>query len=270
MNVRRAFLLALAIALCAGVRHATPLRAAQTAPAPSPATQSQSSKLQPESQLLIVRYIDGEYAKALHPLPGGKKGLIVSVDKPLDEQHLQDSLRLYGTIANPGDTIQITNVEFRSKQIVLTINGGPKKHFHWREHVSVGVGNLPDPAPVSHPGEGIGGYLILDYGRPIPNLSADDLKHQLSTILDFSTHSAATDWVESLPPEFKQAIQDHKAVVGMDEDMVVAALGRPDRKVRERDANGNETEDWIYGNPPARTVFVTFSAGKVIRVEEFG
>jgi hypothetical protein len=39
--------------------------------------------------------------------------------------------------------------------------------------------------------------------------------------------------------------------------------------VRERDPDGTETEDWIYGNPPARTVFVTFTGDKVVRVKEY-
>jgi len=51
--------------------------------------------------------------------------------------------------------------------------------------------------------------------------------------------------------------------------MVIAALGRPEHKVRERDPDGNDTEDWIYGDPPAKTTFVTFASGKVIRVKEF-
>jgi hypothetical protein len=77
------------------------------------------------------------------------------------------------------------------------------------------------------------------------------------------------NWVETLPPEFQGGIKDHKAVEGMDQDMVIAAMGRPDHKVRERDPDGNDTEDWIYGNPPAKTTFVTFSGGKVIRIREF-
>jgi len=55
----------------------------------------------------------------------------------------------------------------------------------------------------------------------------------------------------------------------MDHDMVIAALGRPDHKVRERTEQGEETEDWIYGDPPSKTVFVTFLGDKVIRVKEF-
>ena len=51
--------------------------------------------------------------------------------------------------------------------------------------------------------------------------------------------------------------------------MVLAAMGRPEKKVRQRDQEGNETEDWIYGKPPARTTFVTFIGEKVIRVKEF-
>ena len=77
------------------------------------------------------------------------------------------------------------------------------------------------------------------------------------------------NWVETLPKEYQDAIRDHKALPGMDQDTVIAAVGRPDRKVRERNSQGVETEDWIYGNPPARTVFVTFLGDKVQKVEEF-
>ena len=56
----------------------------------------------------------------------------------------------------------------------------------------------------------------------------------------------------------------------MNHDMVLAALGRPEHKVRERTPSGDETlEDWIYGSPPARTTFVTFAGDKVIKVEQF-
>ena len=57
----------------------------------------------------------------------------------------------------------------------------------------------------------------------------------------------------------KKAITDRRAVLGMDRDEVVAAVGKPDRKVRERDPQGNDTEDWIYGHPPDRTVFIHFT-----------
>ena len=48
-----------------------------------------------------------------------------------------------------------------------------------------------------------------------------------------------------------------------------AALGRPDRKVREKGSDVSETEDWIYGQPPAKTIFVKFEGDKVTQVEQF-
>jgi hypothetical protein len=77
------------------------------------------------------------------------------------------------------------------------------------------------------------------------------------------------NWFDTLPAPVQQAIREHRAIVGMDQEMVIAALGRPEHKVRERDEQGNETEDWIYGTPPAKTTFVTFIGEKVTRVKVF-
>ena len=49
----------------------------------------------------------------------------------------------------------------------------------------------------------------------------------------------------------------------MDKEEVVAAIGKPEHKVRERDAEGNDIEDWIYGQPPSKTVFIRFQGDKV-------
>jgi hypothetical protein len=232
-----------------------------------------SQPLQEQSRLSIIRYVDGEFAKVVQPLPGGKKGFKIEAGKPVDKNDLSNQLRFNGTSANPGDTVQITKIEFRSKEILFQINGGGKKKFHWREHVSVGMGpDEPMQQPVStDPNEGHGCTIILDFGHDVPDMSPDDVKKSLSVMLDFTKeHSAAVNWVETLPPQFKQAIQDHHALVGMDDEMVVAAIGRPDRKVRQRDpSTGDETEDWIYGHPPSKTTFVTFEHDKVIKVEEF-
>ena len=72
-----------------------------------------------------------------------------------------------------------------------------------------------------------------------------------------------------MPPDIQKAIQDKRPAVGMDREMVLAALGRPDRKVREKESDGGETEDWIYGKPPAKTIFVKFEGDKVTQVEQF-
>jgi hypothetical protein len=240
-------------------------------PPPSQSSPRSPEPLRPESRILLIRYVDGEFAKLVLSLPAGKKGFRISPGTPVNKQKLSDALRLYGTAASQGDTVQITGVEFRSQEVVFQINGGSKKHFNWRQHVQIGVGNTETPPPeASGPPAVSGATLILDYGRPVPDMSPDDLKSDLSTFLDFSKqHSAAVNWIDTLPPQFQDAIKDHRAVVGMDQEMVLAAMGRPEHKVREKSPEGNETEDWIYGNPPARTTFVTFAGDTVIRVEEF-
>jgi hypothetical protein len=298
MDFRSTFVLAAALALSADISGVTSLRPlppltlpesqgtislppGENPPAPPAAAADtphgaakSSTPLQPQSRLLLVRYVDGEFAKLVQPLPGGKKGFTIKVGEPIDQQSLNDALRLWGTSASPGDRIQITSLEFRFHTIVVRINGGGKKHFRLRDHLQIGVGAgggvaTTSNAPV-YPQGPVGGTLFLDYGRPLPDMSPDDLKRDLSVVLDFSKqHSAAINWVESLPPPIQEAIKDHRALVGMDQEMVVAAMGRPNKKVRERDPSGQETEDWIYGTPPAKTTFVTFVGDNVIRVREF-
>ncbi len=246
----------------------------------SPGTQPDSSTqasphstgpLKPESRMLLIRYVDGEFGKLVQSLPAGKKGFKIVPGQPVNKQKLSDALRLYGTAATRGDTVQITGIDFRSQEILLQVNGGGKKHFNWRQHMQVGIGNAGTPPPeVFVPPQPTGGVLIVDYGRPVPDMSPDDLKNDLAAFFDFSKqHSATVNWVDTLPPQFKDAIKDHRALVGMDQEMVLAAMGRPEHKVREKGPDGNETEDWIYGDPPAHTTFVTFAGDTVIRVEEF-
>jgi hypothetical protein len=238
------------------------------------------SDLRPQSRVEIIRYVSGEFAKVVKPLPAGKKGYKVPVGKPVDDKNLQTALRFQGIAARPGDTVQITSIEFHPKEIVVEVNGGGHKKFHLRDHLQIGmagggpVTQTTTTATTAPPGgglqEGAGAQLILEYGKSVPDMSAEDLMHDLNYFLDFSKeHSAAVDWVESLPPQFKQAIKDHAAVEGMDHEMVLASLGRPDHKVRETKPGGEQTEDWIYGTPPAKTVFVTFSGDRVIKVKQY-
>lgn len=277
MSLSRIFTFGAALGLAAAAALAQSQSPSSSSPPPkisvaaTPNPPAPPAELQPQTRLNLVRSVDGEFAKAALPLPRGKEGFRFAVGQPIDTSTLNMATSVRGIAANKGDTVQITNLDFHSKEIVVEINGGAKKKFHLREHLQVGVGNTTQPVgTASHSGEGLGSVLILDYGHALPEMTPDDLKRDLSGLLDFSQQRSATvNWVETLPPEFKQGIQDHQAVVGMDQEMVIAAIGRPEHKVRERTPEGDETEDWIYGDPPAHTTFVTFSGGKVIRVKEF-
>jgi hypothetical protein len=250
-------------------------------PAVAGPPRERADKLQDRSRLELIRFVMGEFARAVQPLPATKNGYRHEAGKPLDVDAVRRSAAASGTAANPGDQVQITKLSFKGSEIVVDINGGAKKKRSWRERISFGMGGGgmggpqvsstktgADPGPSGF--QGIGSTLILDYGRPIPDITPDELKQHLGGFLDFSKQrSAATHWIETLPPEFQKAIQEKRAVVGMDAEMVVAAMGKPERKVRERDLDGLETEDWIYGHPPAQTIFVKFAGEKVIAVREY-
>jgi hypothetical protein len=55
----------------------------------------------------------------------------------------------------------------------------------------------------------------------------------------------------------------------MDREEVVAAIGKPEHKVRERDSEGNDIEDWIYGQPPSKTVFIRFMGDRVTSIKQY-
>jgi hypothetical protein len=244
----------------------------------SPATAKQTT-LQEDSKLALIRYVSGEFAKAIKALPAGKEGVLVYVGKPLNTEFLDRAVATHGAAVNTGDNVQITKLEFRDHQIVVDLNGGGRGKHHWRDHLQIGISGAPMPTAQSTstqdqgpPGmqPGMGSTIFLEFNKPLPDMTPDELKQLLSPFLNFARErSAAVQWFDTLPPEMKKAIQDRKPVVGMDREEVVAAIGKPDHKVRERDSEGNDIEDWIYGQPPSKTVFVRFTGEHVTSIKQF-
>ena len=232
--------------------------------------------LSEKSKMELLRSVDGEFVKVLTPLPGGKSGYHFKAGAPLDQDSLHKALTFGGVAMNVGDSGQITKIEFQERQIQLDINNGAKGKTSWRDHIQVmGSGPIststtttPENAPPAVP-QKLGATIFLDFDRPVPDMSGEQLKAYLARVLDFSKRSAAVQYAEALPPKMREAIAEKRAEVGMDQEMVTAAMGRPERKVRERDADGNDTEEWIYGTPPEKTTFVTFVGDKVVRVTNY-
>jgi hypothetical protein len=239
---------------------------------PDEPTKAQNGPLQPMSRLSLVRYVDGEIVRVVRAIPAGKKGFHLKAGVPFDEKALRMAVASAGSAINPGDRAQITNLDFKDKEIIVDINGGGRGKTRLRDRIHLDVGGVPTMTTTSdNPvNTNAGATLYLDFDKPLPDMTAEDLEKYLSGVLDFSKrHSAAVQWVESLPPEIQKAIQDKQPAVGMDHDMVLAAMGRPDRKVREKGPDGNEIEDWIYGTPPAKTIFVSFEGDKVTEVHQY-
>jgi hypothetical protein len=228
--------------------------------------------LQPLSRLALIRYVDREFARVVKPIPAGKKGFHIKAGGPFDEKALRMALASSGSAINPGDQAQITDLQFKDRQIVVDVNGGGRGKTRLRDRIHLEVGGVPtvSATPDTPVNTNVGATLFLDFGAPLPDMSPDELKQYLSDLLDFSKqHSASVQWVETLPPEIQKAIQEKRAVPGMDHEMVLAAIGRPDRKVREKSPRGDEEEDWIYGKPPAKTTFVVFQGDKVTQIRQF-
>ena len=239
---------------------------------PDRPAKSQTGPLTDASKLSLVRYVDGELVQVVRSIPAGKKGYHLKAGVPFNENTLRMAVASAGSAINPGDHAQITNLDFKDKEVVIDINGGGKGKTRLRDRIHLEVGGVPtmttaQDTPVN---TNAGATIYLDFDKPLPEMTAEELEQYLSGVLDFSKrHSAAVQWVESLPPEIQKAIQDKQPVVGMDHDMVLAALGRPDRKVREKNADGSEIEDWIYGTPPAKTIFISFEGDKVTQVHQY-
>ena len=73
-------------------------------------------------------------------------------------------------------------------------------------------------------------------------------------------------YTDTLPDALKQAILNHKVLVGMNTDMVMFAKGQPTSKSREMEGQ-MPFEEWIFGTPPEEVDFVRINGNRVIRVE---
>ncbi|HWZ96559.1 MAG TPA: hypothetical protein VN025_02245 [Candidatus Dormibacteraeota bacterium] len=237
-----------------------------------------SATLQEESKLALIRFVSGEFAKASKSLPAGKEGFQVFADKPLNNEQLDHVVALHGAAIHVGDHVQITKLDFHEHTIVVDVNGGGRGKKRFLDHLQIGMGGSPMPTSTATPENqgppglqpGMGSTIFLEFGKPVPDLTPEELKQLLSSILDFSKErSASVQWFDTLPKEIKSAIQDRRPLIGMDREMVVAAIGKPGHKVRERDNDGNDIEDWIYGTPPAKTVFVRFTGDRVSSIKQF-
>jgi hypothetical protein len=236
--------------------------------------------LQERSKLDLIRYVSGEFAKATRNLPAGKEGFLVYVDKPMSPELLERAVATHGAAVHIGDSAQITKLEFHDHSIAVDVNGGGRGKKHWRDHIQIGMGGtIPTTRATTTqdqdngpPGmqPGMGSTIFLEFSKTVPDLTPDELKKLLSPFLDFAKQrSASVQWVDTLPPEMKKAIQDRRPTVGMDREEVVAAIGKPEHKVRERDSEGNEIEDWIYGQPPSKTVFIRFMGDRVTSIKQY-
>ncbi|MBV9670799.1 MAG: hypothetical protein JOZ43_07580, partial [Acidobacteriales bacterium] len=163
----------------------------------------------------------------------------------------------------------ITDMEIGDRSIRFILNGGAKTKHKWYEHVSVGMGGgeVAPMAKADNP-NAKGTMLTLTFPKYVPDVSAAQVRELLSPVLDFTVKSPMQAYADTLPPHIKAAVLEHKALVGMNHEMVMAALGRPDKKFRDDNDAGGDVEDWMYGKPPATVKFLRFKGDELVRIKE--
>ena len=182
-------------------------------------------------------------------------------------EELQQMIAMWGPAAKPGDQARISDIQIKDDLIHFEINGGPVKKQKWYQRIQVGgMGGTTPIAPSDSNANPRGSYVDLVFDHYVPDLTPQQLKDLLRPVFDFDAKSAVEAYLETVPAPVKDAIKNHRVLVGMKREMVIYAKGRAPKKVREKDGE-TEYEDWIYGEPPHDVDFVRLVGDEVVRVE---
>jgi hypothetical protein len=221
-----------------------------------------------EDRVELTRGLTAEYATVKVLLPRSPKPLVFDAKNGYDKNQWMEVGRQGGPAARTGDLVQITKVDIGEDKLVLQINGGFKGGRKWYQGVQIGMGGSTAPVSTNTDSNAPGGTSIeILFHKPLEPMKAAEIKKMLAPVLDFEKHSATQLYSESLPPETQAAIKEKRVLVGMDHEQVRMALGQPQHKSRET-KDGLEVEDWVYGTPPGKITFITFSGDKVIKVKD--
>ncbi len=265
-----------------------PVCLAQTGPGPaSESVKTQAQAAQPQgataspidpnaphmsrqTRLQIIRDFETQVVYARTIFPMGTKGLKLEngVITPSGED-LQQAIAIYGPAIKPGDPAQITYVQIKPDHIHLELNGGAIRRQKWYQHIEIAgsTGGVITPGggqPINNPH---GSCIDVYFNKYVPEMSAQQFRDLLFPLLDFKARSKEQAYLNTVPQNVKQAILEHRVLVGMNQEMVLYAMGRPPKKDREKDSKGAEYEEWIYGQPPQDVDFVRFVGDEVVRLE---
>jgi len=198
------------------------------------------------SKLALIRYVSGEFAKARKPVR--RKEFHLYTDKPINQENLDHAVATQrsGEHEQPRSPIW----KFREHHRGGHQWRGPAKsiarpHSDWHGGSPAPCGQPPqhgqEPGPRASSRERA--HDLREFPKAMPDLTPEQLKQILGRSWIFERNAtAAMHWIDTLPPEMKKAITERHALLGM-----TRGSGGGHRQagpqVRERDANGNDTED---------------------------
>ncbi len=216
----------------------------------------------------LIRVLEAEQGFAMRPFPRGHKGIKLVANGKLDpagDKYLDMAIN-NGISAKPGDRVVITDLKIDHGKMIFQLNGGPDAKHRFLRHISIGTNpNYTNPV-VQDLKDPEGARLTLDFGHTVPALTGKQVKDLLAPLISFDVKTPVQAFTDTLPTPLKDAILNHKVMVGMSTEMVVFAKGSPRAKSREMDGQ-MPFEEWIYGMPPQEVEFVRINGNRVIRVE---
>jgi hypothetical protein len=226
-------------------------------------------RMSKQTRLEIIKDFEMQLVYSRTAFPMGQKGLILK-DGTLEPngQNLQQLLALWGPSIKPGDPAHISYVQIKDNHIHFDLNGGAIRRKKWYQHIQVSGAN---GAPVALSKDDStdnphGSYLDIYFDKYVPEMTAAQLRALVYPALDFTAHNKEEAYLDTVPPKVKEAIKAHHVLVGMNSEMVIHAMGKAPKKVRERDGE-TEYEEWIYGEAPQDVEFVRFVGDEVVRIE---
>ncbi len=235
---------------------------------PAAALDPNAPRITKQTRLEIIRDFETQMVYSRAAFPMGAKGLRLKNGAVTPSGgELQQALALWGPAVKPGDPAHISFVQIKDDHIRFEINGGPVHRKKWYQHVTIAGANgaavgSPD-APQANPH---GSFVDLYFDKYVPELSAQQVRDLLFPVLDFKAKNKEQAYLDTVPLKVKEAILAHHVLVGMNQEMVIHAKGRPPKKVREK-VGETEYEEWIYGEPPQDVDFVRIASDEVVRVE---
>jgi hypothetical protein len=226
------------------------------------------SQLDAKTRLELLRIMQSEQGFAMRPFPRGHKGLTLVANgrlNPAGEAYLS-MVTAEGLSAKPGDRVVLTDVKIEHNKIIFQLNGGPDHKHAFLRHIQLGTGPVTTPVLQGDDPEPTGARLTLDFPKGIPELTGPEVKALLAPMISFDMKTPVQAFTDTLPDKLKDAILNHRVLVGMSTDMVLFAKGPPEVKSREIEGQ-MPFEEWIYGKPPKDVEFVRINGNRVIRVE---
>jgi hypothetical protein len=215
----------------------------------------------------LLRFLQAEQGFTIRPLPISTITLKANGPMEPSGSDYTNTIRDKGLAAKAGERVVITDVKIEKDRILLDFNGGPEHKHKFLRHIQIGMDpNMTAPI-VQDSGQAPSGTRIaLLFPHDVPDMTGMQVEALVKPIVDFNLKNPVQAYADTLPPWLKKSILDHQVLVGMNTDMVIASVGQPRSKVREREGQ-MPFEEWIYGEPPDPVQFVRINGNRVIRVE---